>query len=75
MVCHVVVPVPPLAEESAEPRESEPREAAELNRLVEEAVVVKKFVLVAFVIVTLPVAPTENKFVPELLRIWKRFAA
>ena len=44
-------------------------------RLVEEAVVLKEFVLVAFVIVTPPVAPTENKLVPELLRIWKRFAA
>ena len=53
----VVAPVPPLPTVSALPRVSEPREPSALKRLVLDAVVAKKFVVVAEV----PVAEVKVK--------------
>lgn len=54
--------------------EREPSEKFDANKLVEEAVVLKKVVEVAFVRVAPPDASIENRFVSELFFIWKRFA-
>src|SRR3989344_4246643 len=53
----VVAPVPPLVTARALPRERVPRVAVCEKRLVEDAVVEKRFVVVAFASVVLPVTP------------------